>query len=396
MKILLVANTLPPTDLSGVGEQVLQLARALVARGHEVRILGRGQGGARGPKLLFPIAIVAPFVREVRRFRPDVVQVHESDGALAALALATLGASLTPAPVLCALLQVSYLEEFRAVRPIRYRGRVLGRPGTRELVFRWCKAPLQIVLGWMTAWLAEVVLAPSRITAGELSRDYRIDAPSVVPNATALESEEEPPASVTRRPASLLFVGRLRLRKGLEVALQALAMLSDGEPEPRLLVAGDGEHRARLEALAEDLGLGDRVQFLGRQSRDEVRALMDRATVLVVPSLYEGMPLVIVEAMQRSLAVVASSVSGIPEVVIDGETGWLVPSEDPEALARALAEAIGDFDESCRRGAAGKRRLQDNFAPEKVAGLWEQAVASAVARRDRTAENSDRKGRRTE
>lgn len=377
MKVLLVANTLPPTDLSGVGEQVLQLSRGLVARGHDVRILGRGRGGARGPKLLFPLAILVPFIREVRRFRPEVVQVHESDGALAALALKTLGPTLSPEPMLSALLQVSYWQEFRAVRTIRHQGRLLGRPGRQELRFRWLKAPLQIVLGWLTAWLADRVLAPSETTAGELRRDYGVSRVSVVPNATApgdRDSEAVPASS--DRPA-VLFVGRLRVRKGLEVALHALSLLGSSGFEARLVVAGDGEHRLRLERLARDLGLEDRTEFLGRKSRGEVQRLMDSSAVLVVPSLYEGMPLVIVEAMQRGLAVVASAVSGIPEVVLDGETGWLVPCEDPVALAGALEEALGNPSEARRRGAAGRERLKREFAPEKAARLWEDAVNPA-------------------
>jgi len=373
MKILLVANTLPPADLSGVGEQVLQLSRALAERGHDVRILGRGSGGARGPKLFFPLTIVVPFLREILRFRPQVVQVHESDGALAALALKTLGSTLGPEPVLSALLQVSYWQEFRAVRPIRHQGRVLGRPGAQELRFRWLKAPLQIVLGWLTAWLADRVLAPSETTAGELRRDYGVSEVSVVPNATAPTSGAPPSSNDL---PSLLFVGRLRVRKGLEVAFHALSLLRRSGIQPRLVVAGDGEHRARLEQLARDLALESQVEFLGRRSRDQVQALMATATVLVVPSLYEGMPLVIVEAMQSALAVVASAVSGIPEVVVDGETGWLVPCEDPVALARALEEAVGDPLEARRRGAAGHRRFEREYAPEKAARLWEEAVGT--------------------
>ncbi len=373
MRILLVANTLPPEDLSGVGEQVLQLSRGLEARGHEVRILGRGEGGARGPKLFFPLAVVAPFLREVRRFRPEVVQVHESDGALAALTLKTLGSALCAEPKLLALLQVSYWQEFLAVRAIRHEGRVLGRPGWQERRFRWFKAPLQIALGWLTVWLADAVLAPSAATAAELRRDYAVSKVWVVPNAVAPVGRSPEAGAVPHHPAAL-FVGRLRLRKGVEVALHAISLLKSSGSEARLLVVGDGEHRHRLERVSRELGLEDRVEFLGRRSREEVQALMDSSTVLVVPSLYEGMPLVVVEAMQRGLAVTASAVSGIPEVVVDGETGWLVPCEDPVALARALEEALGDPTEARRRGAAGRERLERDYRPEKVASLWEEAV----------------------
>lgn len=392
-RILLVVNTLPPADLSGVGEQVLQLASGLVRAGHEVSILGRGPGqdavrleggysvlrGARGPKLLFPVMAVSPFLAALRQVGPTVVQVHESDGALVALACRIAGGLMSPQPRLIALFQVSYVEEFLAVRAIRVSGRVVGRPGVSELIFRWLKVPVQILLGWLTAFLADTVLAPSRVTAAELERDYRVAEVQVVPNAMSVvrPSDTEPSAAGSR----LLFVGRLRVRKGVEVLLHALAQLDrsplDGDPKPLLQIAGDGEHRGRLERLSTSLGLNDRVRFLGRCSQDRVRELMEEATALVVPSLYEGMPLVILEAMQRRLAVVASAVSGIPEVVLDGTTGWLVKLENAEALASALKEVIEDPEEAVRRGREGRARLSSEFSSERVAEVWSRRVGIA-------------------
>ena len=92
--------------------------------------------------------------------------------------------AFVPSALLVALLQVSYVEEIRAVRPLRYRDTVLGRPGPTERRFRLLKAPLQVAFGCMTAWLSDVVLAPSRVTAAELIRDYKVGAVGVVPNVT--------------------------------------------------------------------------------------------------------------------------------------------------------------------------------------------------------------------
>lgn len=387
---MMVANTLPPTDLSGVGEQVVQLGRGLEESGHEVRVLGRSSTGLRSSKLLFPLTIVVPLLAELRRFKPDVVQVHESDGALGALALKILGPLLLPEPVLSALLQVSYVEEFRAVRAIRYRGRVLGRPSWQEWRFRWFKAPIQIGLGWLTVFLADRVLAPSTTTAEELKRDYRAQDVRVVPNATAVLDRLEASSQPEERRPVALFVGRLRLRKGLEVALEALASMALESDSPHLVIVGDGEHRQRLEQRVAELGLGGRVNFVGRKPKSEVELLMDRARVLVVPSLYEGMPLVIVEAMQRGLPVIASAVSGIPEVVIAGETGWLVPCEDPPALAAALGEAFENGEEARRRGANGRERLAGEYSPARVARLWERVIDLETL-----GEDSERQGRTT-
>jgi len=391
MRVLLVANTLPPRDVSGVGEQVLQLAAGLRAIGHEVEVLGRGPEGARGPKLLFPLFAVPAVRRALRRFRPHVVQVHESDGALAALAVAVAAPTLDPPPLLAALLQVSYVEERRAVRPLvaagggRHTGEVLGRPGAVERRFRWAKAPLQIALGRLTAAIADLVLAPSAATAAELTRDYGADRIAVVPNATGARWWEERSAGTadpavpdsSARSGDLLFVGRLRLRKGVEVLLAALAELRGRGVAARLTIAGDGEHRAALESAAAALELGGAVDFLGRCDARRIAALLAGAGALVVPSIYEGMPLVVLEAMAAGVPVVASAVAGIPEVVVDGETGWLVPPEAPAALAGALAAVLTDPAEAARRGAAGRRRVEERYRPEAVARVWEAAVRSA-------------------
>jgi glycosyltransferase involved in cell wall biosynthesis len=392
MRILFVANTLPPADVSGVGEQVMQLAAGLRERGHEVRVLGRGADGVRGPKLLFPLTVVPALSRELVRFRPDVVQVHEGDAGLAALRLRRArGAARRP--LLVALQQVSYVEEQRAVRPIVFAGRVLGTPGPAERRFRRFKSPLQIALGRWTARCADVVLAPSAATARELERGYGASDPQVLPNVTSalfdpasapLPEEGAVPFdgrfSVSGSDGYLLFVGRLRIRKGVEVLLEAMALLAK-QPEARLLIAGDGEHRAALERRTAELGLGARVRFAGRVSAAEVRALLARAAALVVPSTYEGMPLVVLEAMAAAVPVVASRVSGIPEVVLDGETGWLVPPEDPPSLARTLEELRRDRAEAARRGAAGRARVDACYRPRHAAELWESIVARHIGER---------------
>jgi glycosyltransferase involved in cell wall biosynthesis len=379
MRVLLIANTLPPRDVSGVGEQVLQLAAGLRELGDEVVVLGRGPGGAAGPKVLFPLTIVPAAWRALRRFRPDVVQVHESDGALAALLVRAARLPIEPRPLLAALLQVSYIEELRAVRPLMARDRVLGRPGSVEVRFRRLKAPFQILLGLITARAADLALAPSQATATEIRRDYRVEEVGVIPNVTG-GLDVAPAGSVAGEPGYLLFVGRLRIRKGVEVLLEALRELRGRFPGARLRIAGDGEHRAALERRVDELGLREAVSFLGSCDGPRVRTLLRGAVALAVPSIYEGMPLVVLEAMDAGVPVVASAVSGIPEVVVGGETGWLVPPEDPEALAGALAEILSDPAEAARRGEAGRRRVEERYRPAHAAAAWRALMERASER----------------
>ncbi len=131
-------------------------------------------------------------------------------------------------------------------------------------------------------------------------------------------------------------VGRIAHEKGYPVLLQALHSV----PGCRLVFVGDGEERARLEEQVGELGLTERVIFAGWvQPPWSAHWALD---VLAVPSFTEGFPLVIVEAMLAGTAVVASSVGGIPEIVVDGETGLLVPPGDVSALATALERLLGD------------------------------------------------------
>jgi len=383
VRVLMIANTLPPRDLSGVGEQVLQLASGLRDAGHEVRVLGRGAEGARGPKLLFPCMIVGPTLAMLRRFRPHVVQVHESDGALGALVVTVLAGLMRPKPLLVALLQVSYLEEIRAVRKLRWKGRTLGAPGRTERTFRFTKGPLQLVLGSLTAWLADLVLAPSSQTAKEIERDYGVEGVKVLPNVTGGLSGSPNGAAKgadlghLMDSRYLLFVGRLRIRKGVEVLLEAVRASLESNPDLRLLIVGDGEHRTALERVAGRLALGDSVRFLGRRDAEEVRALLQNARALVVPSTYEGMPLVVLEAMEAAVPLVASRVAGIPEVVVDGSTGWLVPAEDVDALERALEHVWTDAEEAETRGLAGRDRLDHHFRPQAAVRIWHTRITQS-------------------
>jgi glycosyltransferase involved in cell wall biosynthesis len=280
---------------------------------------------------------------------------------------------MEPRPLLVSLLQVSYVEELRAVRPLVADGRVLGRPGSVERRFRRLKAPLHILLGMISARAADVVLAPSEATAAEVRRDYRVEEVGVIPNVTG-GLRIAPAGEAEGETGYLLYVGRLRIRKGVEVLLEALRELRRGVPGAVLRIAGNGEHRAALERTAADLGLGPAAAFLGTQSASQVRTLLSGAAALVIPSIYEGMPLVVVEAMDAGVPIVASAVSGIPEVVVDGETGWLVPPEDPAALARALERVLTDPAEARRRGEAGRRRAAERHRPAVAVAAWRAAI----------------------
>jgi glycosyltransferase involved in cell wall biosynthesis len=178
-----------------------------------------------------------------------------------------------------------------------------------------------------------------------------------------------PPDDVPEGARVLLAVARLTDQKAIDVAIRALAELPD---DTVLVVLGEGPERAALLRLARELGVEPRVFLLGRVP--DVAAWLGRATLLVHPVRWEGFGLGVLEAMLAGLPVVASNVSGLPELVAAGETGVLVPPDDVGALVRAVGQALErpDF------GAAGLARAHADFSVARMADRTAALYASIL------------------
>jgi glycosyltransferase involved in cell wall biosynthesis len=146
-----------------------------------------------------------------------------------------------------------------------------------------------------------------------------------------------------------------------------------------LWVAGDGPERAALTQLAGELGLDDRVRFLGR--REDAADLLAACDVFVLPSRLEGLGVAALEAMAARRPVVASAVGGLAEAIVDGETGLLVPPDDVDALATALVRLVDDAVLRDRLGSAGPQRIADAYSAQQMvdayAALYRDVVRSA-------------------
>jgi glycosyltransferase involved in cell wall biosynthesis len=162
----------------------------------------------------------------------------------------------------------------------------------------------------------------------------------------------------------LLCVGRLIPVKGHLVLLRALAQARARVPELVLELAGQGPLEPALRSYVRELGLGDAVRFLGFVS--PVQSVIEGAAIVVVPSLGEGFGMVALEAMERARPVIASAVGGLPEIVVDGETGLVVPPSDAEALAEAMVALASDLPRAAAMGQAGRRRAVEAFTEERA------------------------------
>jgi glycosyltransferase involved in cell wall biosynthesis len=183
-------------------------------------------------------------------------------------------------------------------------------------------------------------------------------------------------------PGLLVTVGRLADKKGIDVLLDALARV----PGARLDVVGDGPDRERLEAQATELGLADRVRFLGRQPREGVLDALRRATAVVIPSKVgaggdmEGTPVVLCETMAAGVPVVASALGGLEECLVDGKTGLLVPPGDVEALAEALSRVVGGQVDLDALGRAAEDEARRSLDIGTIGGVYDRVLGEAVRR----------------
>jgi len=175
-------------------------------------------------------------------------------------------------------------------------------------------------------------------------------------------------------------VSRLSPEKGFEHLLRALALLRDRGIGAGLVLAGDGPSRADLERLTDELSLREQVEFTGEIAHDDVPSMLRRFDVFAMPSTWEGFGVSALEASAVELPVVASRIHGIPDVVVDGETGLLVPPAEPPALAEALATLVQDAALRERMGKAGRAYVEREYRWQDNARLMETLYAEMLAK----------------
>lgn len=363
--------------LYGPERHLLELEPALRERGvaSEVALLARPRAGApphpfhveaesRGERVhpvadpgRWPRAAAEGVSRLVAERRFDLLHAHDFKANAVALRVAARHRMRTVATF--------HLHTHGSTRLLLY-----------ELFDRWQLARFDTVIAVARALEGDPGLsrvAPSRIAVVPNGIDPgRLDA------RAARDREAAESLLAGRRDGPLvLAVARLARQKGIDLLLRATARLLEEIPGLCVAVAGDGPERLRLERLASELGVGRQVRWLG--ARPEIAGLLSAADLVAVPSRSEGLPYGVLEALALARPVVAAAVGGIPELLRDGEEGWLVAPGDVEALAAALASALAVPDEMARRAAAGRRRVRESFhargMAERTAAVYRRLAA---------------------
>ncbi len=220
---------------------------------------------------------------------------------------------------------------------------------------------------------ADLVIAVSHAVA----RQVQNQNPIVV--YSGVESREEF-NEVDLTPRTSIVVGaacRLVDIKGLSDLIRAIALLSMEFPNLHLEIAGDGPELGNLQEEARCLGLSGRIRFLGWQR--DLGPIFRSWDIFAMPSLTEGFPMAALEAMAQGLPIVATNVGGLPELVEDGRTGYLVPPSNVEALAKGLRTLILDPKRRQEMGAAGGRRSREHFSVDRMVAQTAEIYESLLA-----------------
>lgn len=340
-----ISQVMLSRGLGGAERLFIDLCVGLAARGHEVQAICHGafQG-----------------VGELRHPRIEVSRIT-ARGWWDALARVRIGRALARFGP-----QVAHAHLGRAAR---LTGNVARRAGLPVLVtvhnYQDLKYYQAIDHFVVTTEDQRIHLARGGISANRIT---------AIPNFSTLAPQ---PRHWGEAPAQTTFAayGRMVAKKGFDVLLRALGRLAGQGMEARLVLGGDGPERARLEALAENLGLGDRVRFAGWIS--DVPALLHGADVFVLPSLDEPFGIVVLEAMALDTPIVATRSQG-PAEILDADTAYLCGIGDPEGLAAAMAEAAADYPGRRRRAAAALERYRSRYSAAVVIPQYE-AVYEALS-----------------
>ena len=349
-----IALMLESDGPGGAERMVLQLAEELRRRGHEVVPVGpaRGCGWLAGEfrdrgfrpetfQLRFPFdpLCLAGLVSALRARRVTAVHSHE-------FTMAVYGAAASR------LLGVPHVATMHGGIGFSDRWR-------RRVAFRWaCRT-------------SRAVVAVSRASAAEMEARLGLSPGTfqVIPNGIRPEhasgADFRGELSLPGATLLILAVGNLYPVKGHAVLLRALSSCGIAA---HLAIAGRGEELESLAALAKELGLGGRLHLLGY--RADIADLLAAADVFAMPSLSEGLPLALLEAMFAGKAIVASAVGGIPEVITDRVEGLLVPPADIGALSGAMTELLGDPELRTRLGQAAATLARSRYSIETMAASY--------------------------
>ena len=367
MKIAILIYNFPPKILGGTEIATYNIAKHLAQRGHEVHVVtsrGKGlsrerteegftihHGGVIGKPVLGFTSYFMHAYSTVKKIDSDLIHAQSISLALDALLIK----KILKKPY------VTWAQGSDIYSPSRFYRRfhkftlanadaVIAQTGDEKRIMqKTCDR--------------DIMTLPSGIDLGRFSNLSREESRSGL--------------QIKEGEKVILFVGILFAVKGVKYLIQAMNVIRQQEPKARLMLVGDGEERQDLEKLTSSLNLVDSVTFVGKVSNEKVLQYMAAADIFVLPSLSEGFPLVISEAMASGLPIVTTNVTGLSEIVHNGENGLLVESKNSIELAEKILLLLQDDELRRRISQNNKQRVKD-YTWDKVIDRLEEVYQKVV------------------
>lgn len=366
MKIAILVPMFPPKWLAGTEIATWNIAKHLATRGHEVHVitsLDKGlaketiENGFYISRIGFPrvrfIGIILFWLQALlalRKISPDIVHAQSIPMGL------------------CALL----------VKKILKKPYIVYSRG--ELYLSWT---FKTLVSKLVLRSADVVIALTNDMRRKISKIYGGDV-YIIPNGIELErfanlskQNSRDKLNIAEDDKVVIFVGRFRPEKDVTCLIKAMEIMVERNPKMKLFVIGEGEEEEQLKELTKKLNLDWHVNFVGQVAYRKVPEYMAAADVFVLPSLSEGFPLVMPEAMACGLPIVATKVGGVPEIITDGENGLLVEPKNPQQIAEKVLLLLGD-DELRQKISKSNKDKVKNYSWENVIQRLEELYQSLL------------------
>jgi glycosyltransferase involved in cell wall biosynthesis len=391
MKVLLVHDFF---DERGGAEQVVHATKTMLEEArHSVLLYAPARPGHPAGRV-FSIRHYVSILKEIRKFVPDIMHVHNIYRNVSAATL--LAAHHMKVPI------VMTLHDFQIVCPktslvdesLRscesgfdyqcfYSNCYPRKPFNR--IYQGLKALKLSVHRFIIRRTVRHFLSPSVCLMNWTRKNLGVSNITLLPNFVLSEHE---PSSGPPENNTFLFIGSLTEQKGVDVLIKALARVWPVNPEVRLKIVGDGPEEQPLKKLAADLRVSDLITFTGKLPNARVMKEFDDALCVVIPSKYvENCSMVGIEALSRGKVIIAGNIGGLPDLVDDRETGFLVRPNDPDDLSGKMIYAMQNHSLLAKMGTRARAKYLDSFSKQAyyrtLLSVYERVIHEA---RDRNAQ----------
>lgn len=378
MKIVIATPIYPP-EIGGPATYTKELCERLHKK-HSITVIaytdvGTAMSGTRfvpiSKRRPLPIRLVLYFFALLRESRSsDLVYVQNA-----------MAAGL-PAALACLILRKPMVLKFVGDEAWeRATQRHITKKRLEEFLIKpegdWKIRMMMTIQGWVLR-RADCVTTPSAYLKEELIKAYKVRKDRAVVNYNASQGTENLPFEPTPRPHQIAVTARLVTWKGIDGIIRATAIVRRKFPDVHVMIAGDGPETENLKSLAENLGLGSSVSFLGKVSRAETWHIRKNSSVYVLNSTYEGLPHTVLTSFAANIPIIATDISGTNEAVYHEKTGLLVRPGDDLGLASAIDRLFSDPTLCKKLTDGGQKMLKEKFSWEGhlrgLASIFESVV----------------------